>query len=158
MFGIKTANSAVAFVSFGHKKFTSRVPMRVLSEDRDFGAHVMRRVQSAFAQERGNAAHPAAGHADQMNAMMFAREKLRQTELHARGRHTAVFVYFSIVSTTALAAFLVESLAAFCDMRSRRPRSSMKGRSFRASASSKISDSFTRMAASAFTNTSALRA
>src|SRR5436853_4753879 len=51
MFGIKTANSAVAFVSFGHKKFTSRVPMRVLSEDRDFGAHVMRRVQSAFAQD-----------------------------------------------------------------------------------------------------------
>ena len=223
MFGIKTANSAVAFVSFGHKKFTSRVPMRVLSEDRDFGANIMRRVQSAFAQdmrhhgrgsgftvhaadddaafslhdggerfraprrsrfrlaranenwivgpdrrgvddqlgigrvlramlleklqtespqtfhfhrnrfvrsadlmseleqERGDAAHPAAGHADQMNAMMFAREKSRQTELHARGRHTAVFVYFSIVSTTALAAFLVESLAAFCDMRCRRP-------------------------------------
>src|SRR5206468_10692525 len=51
MFGIKTANGAVAFVSFGHKKFTSWVPMRVLPEDRDFGADVMRRVQPAFAQD-----------------------------------------------------------------------------------------------------------
>src|SRR5437773_10004789 len=51
MFGIKTANGAVAFVSFGHKKFTSRVPMRVLPEDGDFGADVMRRVQPAFAQD-----------------------------------------------------------------------------------------------------------
>src|SRR6266705_6790563 len=51
MFGIKTANGAVAFVSFGHKKFTSWVPMRVLPEDRDFGADVMRRVLPAFAQD-----------------------------------------------------------------------------------------------------------
>src|SRR5438309_1045942 len=51
MFGMKTANGAVALVSFGHKKLTTRVPMRVLSEDRNFGADVMRRVQSAFAQD-----------------------------------------------------------------------------------------------------------
>ena len=75
---------------------------------------------SELEQERGDAAHPAAGHADQMNAMMLTCEKSRQTELHPR-RHTAAVVYFSIVSTTALAAFLVESLAAFCDMRCRRP-------------------------------------
>src|SRR5437879_13048868 len=102
---------------------------------------------SELEQERGDAAHPAAGHADQMNAMMLTCEKSRQTELHPHRRHTAAVVYFSIVSTTALAAFLVESLAAFCDMRCRRPGSSMKGRISRASASSRLSDSFTGLAA-----------
>src|SRR5438105_15166881 len=51
MFGINTANGSIAFVSFSHKKFTSRVPMRVLSEDRDFGTDVMRRMQPPFAQD-----------------------------------------------------------------------------------------------------------
>src|SRR5438105_10280159 len=51
MFGINTANGSIAFVSFSHKKFTARVPMRVLSEDRDFGTDVMRRMQPPFAQD-----------------------------------------------------------------------------------------------------------
>src|SRR5437870_7662427 len=51
MFGMKTTNGAVALVSFGHKKLTTRVPMCVLSEDRNFGADVMRGVQPAFAQD-----------------------------------------------------------------------------------------------------------
>src|ERR1700730_1852104 len=114
-------------------------------------------LMSELEQERGDAAHPAAGHANQMNAMMFARKKSRETELSRPGFHAAAVVYFSIVSTTAVAAFLVESLAAFCDIRSRRPWSSMKGRIFRASASSKISDSLSTMAASIFVKTSALR-
>src|SRR5205809_5020335 len=197
MFGIKTANGAVAFVSFGHKKFTSWVPMRVLPEDRDFGADVMRRVQPAFAQDmrrhgrggglavhaadddaafslhdggerfrapsrsrfrlaranenwivgpdrrgvddqlgfgrifrpmlleklqtqslqtfhfhrnrfvrsahlmseleqtRGDAAHPAAGHSTQMNAMMFACEKSCHTDLYQRGRSTSAVFYIA---------------------------------------------------------------
>src|SRR5437763_795211 len=98
MFGMKTTDGAVALVPFGHKKFTTRIPVRVLSEDRNLRADVMRRVQPALAQDmRG----------------------------HGRGGgfaiHAAAVVYFSIVSTTAVAAFLVESLAAFCDIRSRRP-------------------------------------
>jgi hypothetical protein len=36
---------------------------------------------SELEQERGNATHPAAGHADKMNAVMLTREKSRQTEL-----------------------------------------------------------------------------
>ncbi len=76
---------------------------------------------SELEQKRGDAAHPAAGHADKMNAVMLTREKSRQTELSRPGFHAAAVVYFSIVSTTAVAAFLVESLAAFCDIRSRRP-------------------------------------
>src|SRR5207245_6054295 len=51
MFGMKTTNGAVALISFSHEKFPSRVPMRVLSEDRNFGADVMRRMQSAFTQD-----------------------------------------------------------------------------------------------------------
>src|SRR5438552_18701412 len=51
MFGTKTTNSAVALVPFGHKKFSTRIPVRVLPEDRDFRADVMRRVQPALAQD-----------------------------------------------------------------------------------------------------------
>src|SRR5437867_13228388 len=51
MFGMETPNGAIALISFSHEKFPSRVPMRVLSEDRNFGADVMRRMQSAFAQD-----------------------------------------------------------------------------------------------------------
>ena len=76
---------------------------------------------SELEQERGNTTHPAAGHADKMNAVMLTGEKSRQTELSRPGFHAAAVVYFSIVSTTAVAAFPVESLAAFCDIRSRRP-------------------------------------
>src|SRR5205807_8476934 len=91
-----------------------------------FHFHRLRFIRAAYLmseleQERGEAAHPTAGHADQMNAVMFTREKSRQTELSRPGFHAAAVVYFSIVSTTAVAAFRVESLAAFCDMRSRRP-------------------------------------
>src|SRR5256714_13827285 len=53
-------------------------------------AHLM----SELEQKRGDAAHPAAGHADQMNAMMLARKKSRQTELHPHRRHTAAAVCF----------------------------------------------------------------
>ena len=76
---------------------------------------------SELEQERGDAAHPASSHADKMNAVMLTREKSRQTELSRPGFHAPAVVYFSIVSTTAVAAFLVESLAEFCDIRSRRP-------------------------------------
>ena len=51
MFGMKTANRAVALVPFGHKIFAARIPMRVLSEDRNFRADVMRRMQPALAQD-----------------------------------------------------------------------------------------------------------
>src|SRR5437016_14545472 len=51
MFGMKTTNGAVALVPFGHKKFTTRIPVRVLSEDRNFRADVMRRMQPALAQD-----------------------------------------------------------------------------------------------------------
>src|SRR5437899_7625774 len=51
MFGMKTTNGAVALVPFGHKKFTTRIPGRVLSEDRNFRADVMRRLQCALAQD-----------------------------------------------------------------------------------------------------------
>src|SRR5207302_11433532 len=51
MFGMKTTNGAVALVAFGHKKFTTRIPVRVLSEDRNFRADVMRRMQPALAQD-----------------------------------------------------------------------------------------------------------
>src|SRR5438874_13468255 len=48
MFGMRTTNGAVALVPFGHKKLTTRIPVRVLSEDRNFRADVMRRVQPAL--------------------------------------------------------------------------------------------------------------
>src|SRR6478672_11398186 len=51
MFGMKTTNGAVALVSFGHKKFTTRIPMCVLSEDRNFRTDVMGGVQPALAQD-----------------------------------------------------------------------------------------------------------
>src|SRR2546422_11300440 len=79
-------------------------------------AHLM----SELEQKRGDAAHPAAGHADQMNAMMLARKKSRQTELHPHRRHTAAVGYFFICSTPPLAAFFVGSFVPFFDMRCRR--------------------------------------
>jgi hypothetical protein len=36
MFGMKTTNGAVALVPFGHKKFTTRIPVRVLSRGSEF--------------------------------------------------------------------------------------------------------------------------
>ena len=48
--GVKAAQCAVAFVSLGNKIFTALVPVRVGSEDRNFGADIMGRVESAFAQ------------------------------------------------------------------------------------------------------------
>src|SRR6476661_880686 len=51
MFGMKTPNGAIALVSFGHKKFATRIPMRILSEDWNFRADVMRRVQPTLAQD-----------------------------------------------------------------------------------------------------------
>ena len=76
---------------------------------------------SELEQERGDATHPASRHPNQMNPMMFAGEKSRQTELSPCRCHALVVVYFSIVSTTALAAFRVESLAALSDIPCRRP-------------------------------------
>src|SRR5438477_2323782 len=79
-------------------------------------------------QERGNATHPAAGNADQVNAVVFAREKSRQIEFSLR-RHAAV--YRSMVSTTALAALRDESRAEFFDIRCKRRGSSMIWRNLR---------------------------
>src|SRR4029078_4222205 len=259
MFRMKTANSAVAFVALGHKIFSTRVPVGILAENRNFRADIMRWLQAAFPQNicghgrsgglpmhatnndpafslhncrqnlgtpcRGrfrfaganenwivrpdgggvddelgwsgifaavllekfqaqalqpfhfernrfirsahrvaeleqkgrHTAHSAPSHPNEMDAVMLARKKARQTELRRSDFHSAMLVYFSIVSTTALAAFRVDSLAAFCDMRWREPWSLTKERSFWASASSRISDSLTTMAAPALTKTSAVR-
>ena len=50
VFGMKIFQSTVAFVSFGHKIFSSGVPVRITPENRNLGADIMRRMQSAFAQ------------------------------------------------------------------------------------------------------------
>src|SRR5436305_15326610 len=88
MFGIKTANGAVAFVSFGHKKFTSWVPMRVLPEDRDFGADVMRRVQPAFAQDmrRHGRGGGLAVHAADDNAALCLHDGCRRLRVPSLSR------------------------------------------------------------------------
>src|SRR5919107_6194633 len=45
---MKAAQRAVAFVAFGNKIFAARVPIRVRSENWNFSAHIVRRMQSAF--------------------------------------------------------------------------------------------------------------
>src|SRR5215471_19111710 len=117
-------------------------PLQPLHFERDRfirSAHLM----TKFEQEGRDTAHPASGHTNEMDAVMLASKKTRQTELSRPGFHSTTLVYFSIVSTTALAAFRVESLAAFCDMRSSESRSPMKGRILWASTSPRISDSLT---------------
>src|SRR5437588_1701145 len=47
---MKAAQRAIAFVAFGNEIFAARVPMRVRPENRNFSAHVVRRMQSAFAK------------------------------------------------------------------------------------------------------------
>ena len=112
--------SIVAHIDHGKTTLSDRILERCHAvADREMHEQMLDDME--LEQERGNATHPAAGHADKMNAVMLAREKSRQTELSRPGFHAAAVVYFSIVSTTAVAAFLVESLAAFCDIRSRRP-------------------------------------
>src|SRR5436190_11691127 len=115
-------------------------------------AHVVAKLE----QKGRDTAHSASGYTDEMDAVMFAGKEARQTEVRRPGFHSATLVYFSIISTTALAAFRVESLAAFCDMHWRAPWSFTNGRSLWASTSSRISDSLTMMAAPALTKTSAL--
>ena len=66
-------------------------------------------------QERGDAAHPAAGHADQMNPVMLARQQFLQIEFRGE-RHDSDCVYLSIVSTTSAAAFFGARRAEFSDM------------------------------------------
>ena len=66
-------------------------------------------------QERGNPAHSASGHADQMNAMPLLREAFLQVSF-GRERH-GVCVYLSIVSTTSPAAFFGARRPQFSDMR-----------------------------------------
>src|SRR2546423_15351173 len=70
-------------------------------------AHLM----SELEQQRGDAAHPAASHADEMNAVMLAREKSRQTELSRHGFHAAAAGNFSTPSTPAAAGRLLQKLA-----------------------------------------------
>ena len=48
---------------------------------------------SELEQERGDAAHPAAGDADQMNAVMLTGKKSRQTELSRPGFHAAAVIF-----------------------------------------------------------------
>src|SRR6476661_7986770 len=47
---MKAAQRAVAFVAFGNEIFAALVPIGVRTEDWNFSAHVMRRMQSAFAK------------------------------------------------------------------------------------------------------------
>src|SRR5262245_3517982 len=47
---VKAAQRAVAFVSFGNEVFAARVPMRVCSENWNFSADIVRRMQAAFAK------------------------------------------------------------------------------------------------------------
>src|SRR6476661_9189969 len=78
MFGMKTTNGAVALVSFGHKKFATRIPMRVLSEDWNFRADVMRRVQPTLAQDM-------CGHSRGGGFTMHAADNDPALSLHDRG-------------------------------------------------------------------------
>ena len=48
--GMEAAQSAIAFVAFSDKIFAAWVPVRVRSENRNFGANVMGWMQAAFAQ------------------------------------------------------------------------------------------------------------
>src|SRR5947207_15124016 len=64
-------------------------------------AHLVAKLE----QKGRDTAHAAPGHTDEVDAMMLARKKTRQIELGRPGFHLATLVYFSIVSTTALAAF-----------------------------------------------------
>src|SRR5438046_8886647 len=66
-------------------------------------AHLMPKLE----QERCDPAHAAAGNTDEVNPMMLARKKSRQSELNAHGRHSAAVVYLPIVSTKGLRALLV---------------------------------------------------
>ena len=111
-------------------------------------------AMAKFKQKRCNPAHPAAGHSDQVNAVMLACEKSRQIKI-SQWRHVAV--YRSIVSTTAFAALCDESRAEFFDIRSKRTGSSIISRILCARTSSRISASFTTIAASALVKISALR-
>src|SRR4029077_10067410 len=47
---MKAAQCAVAFVAFGNEIFTALVPIRVRSENRNFSAHIVRWMKSAFAK------------------------------------------------------------------------------------------------------------
>ena len=48
---MEAAQGAIAFVTFGDEIFAARVPVRVRSENWNFGAHVIRRMQFTFAQD-----------------------------------------------------------------------------------------------------------
>ena len=48
--GMEAAQGAVAFVSFSNKIFAAPIPVCIGSENWNFGADVMRRMESAFAQ------------------------------------------------------------------------------------------------------------
>src|SRR6266576_6843556 len=45
---MKAAQRAVAFVAFGNEILAARVPIRVRSENWNFSADIVRRMQSAF--------------------------------------------------------------------------------------------------------------
>src|SRR5437660_11576440 len=79
MFGMKTTNGAVALVPFGHKKFSTRIPVRVLSKDRNFRADVMRRVQPALAQDM-------CGHGRGGGFAVHAADDDSALSLHDRGQ------------------------------------------------------------------------
>src|SRR5205085_9426977 len=78
MFGMKTTNGAVALVPFGHKKFSTRIPVRVLSKDWNFRADVMRWVQPALAQDM-------CGHGRGGGLAMHAADDDPALSLHDRG-------------------------------------------------------------------------
>ena len=74
---MKAADRAVAFVALGHKILAARIPMRVLPEDRNLGADIMRRVQPAFPQNmRG---HGGSGrfamHSRDQNSALIAHHR-----------------------------------------------------------------------------------
>ena len=47
---LEKAKRAVALVAFRHEIFAARIPMRVRAEERNFRANIVRRMQSALAQ------------------------------------------------------------------------------------------------------------
>ena len=47
---MKAAQGAVAFVTFSNEIFAARIPVRVRSENWNFGTDIIGRMQSTFAQ------------------------------------------------------------------------------------------------------------
>src|SRR4051794_31336144 len=89
-------------------------------------AHVMAELQ----EQRGDPAHAAAGHAEQMNAMTLLRQAFLEISFGRRGHEFCV--YLSIVCTTRSAAFFGASPAQFADIRSSRAGSFIISRILRA--------------------------